>query len=144
MGGTSSNSVYSNPNQSANAGESTDMISQFASSSQASGYTPEQIQALATARLDAATGQYIGPGDVNVTGLMQAFNSWQQGAGGSAQSQSLYAQAVSNQPGRDATILTGAQVNPNTLLPGTATGMYSAPGVPSRTPGSAASGGKTF
>jgi hypothetical protein len=94
------------------SGISDETIAQFANSDAGSQYTAQQLANLQAAKL-YGNGQWIGPDGQNYSSIQAALSNWQATVSGSNTSQQNYANAANNQPGRDQTIFTGQQVNPN-------------------------------
>lgn len=95
-------------------------VQQFANSSTGQRYTPEQLGYL-THRYQASNGaSYNAPlfdqNKTDITQLVTDYNTWVSRQQALLNTHDQYASLVKDQPGRDATTLTGPEVNPN-LVP---------------------------
>lgn len=94
-----------------------EQMQEFANSSAASSFSPAEIAGVSAA--------HYGTGDANVTAsgldlnpVLTAFNTWIAQQNASNTDQASYSKISNSEQGRDATILTGPQVNPNSILGG--------------------------
>lgn len=97
-------------------GGSSSDIQSFASSDAGAGYNANQLAALQSATQQ--NGQWIGSDGQNYSSLAASFLNWQSTNTTLKQNQQNYSAAALGQPGRDQTILTGPQINPNQSILG--------------------------
>ncbi len=112
-------------------------VGDFAQSDQAKGLSKDRIDALNYSYFDSTAGIYKSKTGDDLTDVVNAYRAWATATGNQKTAFTKYATLANGQEGRDATILTGPEQNPNTILgkPGGPTNLQYHPGVPVTAPG---------